>query len=151
VKRIHFNLLRTYLDEIIINQGVIRVPNPERVVDKVRVDFLVKLAFRLYRKLYSEDIPSSYMNRWEWFRCSNCESPCDEFLNYMADPDQVQRFPSVCTLGRDTLTQLECLNCGKRFSSRKPAEEGLYMSLCDDCQNAIGQEIEIWQRLFGTA
>ncbi|MCD4829193.1 MAG: hypothetical protein K8R90_07200, partial [Candidatus Cloacimonetes bacterium] len=72
MKEIHFNLLREYLDEIIVNNGIIYIPNPEKIIEKVKVDYIVKLAFQFYRKLYSGDIKSPYMNRWEWFRCSSC-------------------------------------------------------------------------------
>ena len=51
----HLLLLKEYIDELIVNSGIIKVNNPERVVEKVKVDFLVKLAFRFYSKLYNSE------------------------------------------------------------------------------------------------
>ncbi|MCD4828487.1 MAG: hypothetical protein K8R90_03535, partial [Candidatus Cloacimonetes bacterium] len=96
-------------------------------------------------------IKSPYMNRWEWFRCSSCPDPCEEYRHNLRAPNPEHFVSHVCPRRLDTVCELECINCGESFQSRRPIADGLYVSLCDSCQAAIGQEIEIWQRLFGSA
>ncbi len=133
---------------MIVNQGILSVDNPDIIVEKVKVDFLIKLAFRFYSKLYSGEVPNFYQNQWEWFRCTACETPCDEFKKFTDSSDDDRELPSICPLGKDLVTDINCCNCGKIFPSRKPEDKNLYMPLCDECVNVIGEEMEIWGRLF---
>jgi hypothetical protein len=148
VKEIHFRLLKKYLDEMIVNHGIIKVENPEKIVEKVKIDFLVKLAFRFYRKLYTGEVRNVYMNKWEWFRCSNCNDHCEKF-KCKFDPDGNEEIDDgTCCKGKNKEATIQCVNCGDFFTSRKPENDEYYMPLCDNCYDSIGEEIDIWQRLF---
>ncbi len=147
MKNIHYKLLKKYLDELIINQGIIKVDNPEKVVDKIKVDFLIKLAFRFYSKLYSNEVRRIYKNRWEVFRCENCLTPC-KVQKYFYNEKFPENEDLTCPLGKDLTAEIQCINCGVIFLSKKPENNEYYMPICNTCHNAIGEELEIWQRLF---
>lgn len=149
MKDIHFQILKEYLDELIINNGMIRVDNPERMIDKVKIEFLVKLAFRFYSKLYRTNITRTHRNKWKWFRCINCTDPCDDYKESISS--KKSELPEPCAKDQDTSAEMKCLNCGTLFHSQRPDEEHAeytFLPICPKCKKMIGEEIEIWQRLF---
>ncbi len=140
--------MKRYIDELIVKQGILHVENPDVIVEKVKIDFLVKLAFRFYGKLYRGDVPHIYLNQWEWFRCTACETPCEAFKHFTGSNDENREIPRHCPLGRNSEATIHCCNCGNEFVSLKPENKQLYMPLCDECVDVIGEEMEIWGRLF---
>ena len=134
----HLTMLKEYIDELIVNSGMIKVQNPERVVEKVKVDFLVKLAFRFYSKLYNSEKFAGYLHDIFDKLDKGNNSKYDVFqaiLDEMKD--------------NDDFTNLQCLNCNASISKEELIKSGENMPLCEKCKDHIVQEIDIWEKIFG--
>ncbi|HPY96242.1 MAG TPA: hypothetical protein PL063_03420 [Candidatus Cloacimonadota bacterium] len=134
----HLTMLKEYIDELIVNSGMIKVQNPERVVEKVKVDFLVKLAFRFYSKLYNSEKFAGYLHDIFDKLDKDNNSKYDVFqaiLDEMKD--------------NDDFANLQCLNCNAPISKEELIKSGENMPLCEKCKDHIGQEIDIWEKIFG--
>jgi hypothetical protein len=133
---LHFNILKNYLDSIIINNGILEVENPEKIVEKVKLDFLIKLAFRFYKKLYDGEVDSNFFEE-----SKNINNDVVEF--YKSEKGLEGHFPR-----KDNKAELVCLNCNKHFHTTEIPKNNNFLPLCSECEKTIGQEIEIWQKLF---
>ena len=51
LKNIHITYLKRFLDELILTKGILKIENPERIVEKIKMDYLIKLAFRFYSRM----------------------------------------------------------------------------------------------------
>ncbi len=136
MQNLHFNILKNYLDSIIINNGVLTVENPEKIVEKVKLDFLIKLAFRFYKKLYDGEIDSKFSHESE-----KSDNNIVEF--YKSEKGLEGHFPQ-----KNNQAELVCLNCNKHFYTSEIPKNNNFLPLCSECEKTIGQEIEIWQKLF---
>lgn len=138
LESIHIKILKGFIDDLILNSGIIKITNPERVVEKVKIDYLVKLAFRFYSKLYSSEKYTSYL-----------KETIDHLHDENADHQPIfQSFLSHLTQD-DEDTPIQCLNCGTLISVKQLKTQGDCMPLCPDCQDTIGLEMEIWEKVFG--
>jgi hypothetical protein len=139
LENIHIVYLKEFIDQLIINKGIIHVKNPEMVIEKIKIDFLVKLAFRFYSKLYSSEKYASYLK----------ESEEDSFLsatkNYQPILQNMLKMFS-CTK-QDKIVQ--CLNCGDNISLVELEKSGDNLPICTKCQSEIGLEMDIWEKVFG--
>jgi len=138
LEKIHLTLLKEYIDELIVNSGIIKVNNPERVIEKVKIDFLVKLAFRFYSKLYNSEKYSTLL--YETINKMKNEKEYDHavFQNLMLEIQNGNHDQTV-----------QCLNCNDLIDSKYLIQSGDNMPLCEACKEYIGQEIDIWEKVFG--
>ncbi len=138
LENIHLTLLKELIDELIVNSGIIKVSNPERVVEKVKFDFLVKLAFRFYSKLYNSEKYASYLY---------------ETINKIKNKDEYDHavFQSLMNeIQNDTgVSSVQCLNCNATIPTEELIKSGENMPLCQTCKDHIGLEIDIWEKVFG--
>lgn len=151
MEHIHYQILKNFFDELIVNQGVLKVENPEKVVEKIKLDYLIKLAFRFYAKLYSNEVIRVYKNKWDWFKCANCPDKCPVYADIMDNSREKNDSSSLCPKHNNDSASMKCINCGAVFTSKKPEKkENIinYIPLCENCDEEIGQEIEIWENLF---
>ncbi|MCL1826845.1 MAG: hypothetical protein FWG20_02285 [Candidatus Cloacimonetes bacterium] len=137
LERIHINYLKEYINQLILNQGVINIKNPELVVDKIKVDFLVKLAFRFYSKLYSSEKYASYLKETENPQFEDCEKEYQPILQSMLNVMYLRKQEAV----------VQCLNCGADIAIKSMS--GDRMPICDNCQEDIGMEMDVWEKIFG--
>ncbi len=133
---LHFNILKDYLDAIIINNGILKVENPEKIVEKVKLDFLIKLAFRFYKKLYDGEIDSQFSQE-----SKDNDNNIVKF--YKSEKGLEGHFPK-----KNNKAEIVCLNCNKHFYTSEIPKNNNFLPICEECEKTIGQEIEIWQRLF---
>ncbi|MCB5249825.1 MAG: hypothetical protein RBS16_07860 [Candidatus Cloacimonadales bacterium] len=134
----HLLLLKEYIDELIVNSGIIKVNNPERVVEKVKVDFLVKLAFRFYSKLYNSEKFFPFIDEIVK-RLSKGEENYHDIMHDLLDKIN----------NSDEVESVQCLNCNTPISKKELIKSGENMPLCDACKDHIGLEIDIWEKIFG--
>jgi hypothetical protein len=138
LESIHIKILKGFIDELILNSGVIKIDNPERVVEKVKIDYLVKLAFRFYSKLYSSEKYASHLK-------DTIEHLNDDYYN--KQPIFQSFLHQLQTENEET--PIQCLNCNALISIKDLKNQGDSMPLCKDCQDTIGLEMEIWEKVFG--
>ena len=135
MKAIHFQLLKEYLDEIIIHQGMITVSNPEKIIDKVRIDFLIKLAFHFYHKFHTKkDLVATKERHISLDKSGNWQS--------------IVRLEKNATSSTDTQREMECINCGAEMPVPDSCIDNPICLICEDCLREIGSEMEIWVKLF---
>ncbi len=136
LENIHLTILKEYIDELIINAGILKIENPEKVIEKVKIDFLVKLAFRFYSKLYSSEKYSSFLH---------------DTIDHLDNPnDKKAIFQDLMnTIHKNSSDNIQCLNCNILISQDQMKFIGDSLPLCTDCQNTIGLEMEIWEKIFG--
>ena len=139
LENIHIKYLKDYIDQLIINQGILYVKNPELVIEKIKIDFLVKLAFRFYSKLYSSEKYASYL------RESEKENFIDSDKEYQ--PILQSMFCLINTSKREN--EVQCLNCSTEIPLRELSISGDNLPICPDCQLEIGLEMDIWEKVFG--
>ena len=139
LENIHIKYLKDYIDQLIINKGIIRVKNPELVIEKIKIDFLVKLAFRFYSKLYGSEKYASYLKA----------SEKDNFIESDKDYQPIlQNMLSV--FSSDKRSEIvQCLNCGVDVSLKELEKSGDNLPICSNCQLDIGLEMDIWEKVFG--
>ena len=137
LKKIHIAYLKRFLGELIINKGVIRIDNPEQIVEKVKMDYLLKLAFRLYSRLYNCEKYANYIK--------------DSEIDYAIDDDKEYQPVLQNLLSRintDPTTTISCLNCGVDITPDELRNIGTDLPLCPACYNNIGLEFDIWQKVL---
>jgi len=139
LKNIHITYLRKFLDELILSKGILKIENPERVVEKIKMDYLIKLAFRFYSRMYGSEKYASYLKKSE------------KDLNLHSETQYQPIFKDIITNIKTTNEGnfLQCLNCGKDISQNDINEIGTDLPLCTTCYDNIGIEFDIWQRVFG--
>ena len=137
LERIHINYLKEYIDQLILNKGIITIKNPELVVDKIKVDFLVKLAFRFYSKLYSSEKYATYLVESEKEYFDDCEKQHQPIFQSMLNVMYLRKQEAV----------IQCLNCGNDVALKSLTGDNL--PICGNCQLDIGFEMEIWEKIFG--
>ena len=98
--------------------------------------FLIKLAFRFYKKLYDGEVDSNFFEE-----SKNINNDVVEF--YKSEKGLEGHFPR-----KDNKAELVCLNCNKHFHTTEIPKNNNFLPLCSECEKTIGQEIEIWQKLF---
>jgi hypothetical protein len=137
LKKIHLAYLRRFLDELILNQGIVRIENPEQIVEKVKMDYLLKLAIRFYSKLYNSEKYASYIKESE--------------IDYAIDP-QKEYQPVLSNilfrLNPELDATVSCLNCGIDITPNELKSIGTDLPLCPTCFKNIGIEFEIWQKVL---
>ena len=138
LNNIHIIYLKQFIDQLIINKGIIKIDNPERIVDKIKMDYLVKLAFRFYSKLYNSEKYASYLKIGEY------DSPA------AADADYQPVFQNILTQLNSTKsdTVVQCLNCGVEIHTKDLQNLGTDLPVCSKCYKDIGIEFDIWQKVF---
>jgi len=135
LEKIHITYLKDFIDQLIINKGIIQVANPERVIEKVKIDFLVKLAFRFYSKLYSSEKYASYLKKTEYsYKEKEYQHILQDMINIMNDAEAEQH--------------LQCLNCGSSITIDELKKQGDCLPVCINCQDEIGLEMDIWEKVF---
>ena len=139
LENIHIKYLKEFIDQLIINKGIIHVKNPELVIEKIKIDFLVKLAFRFYSKLYSSEKYASYLK----------ESEKDSFIDSdKAYQPILQGMFSLINSNKQE-NEVQCLNCSAEIPLSVLARSGDNLPICSDCQLEIGVEMDIWEKVFG--
>ena len=138
LENIHIRYLKDYIDQLIINKGVIYVKNPEIIIEKIKIDFLVKLAFRFYSKLYSSEKYASYLKDGE------NENMIDSDKDYQ--PILQTIFSSINANKQENSVQ--CLNCKVEIPINELVMTGDNLPICKDCQKEIGLEMDIWEKVF---
>ncbi|MDD4156611.1 MAG: hypothetical protein PHY08_08580 [Candidatus Cloacimonetes bacterium] len=138
LEKIHITYLKEFIDQLIINKGIIQVAHPERVIEKIKIDFLVKLAFRFYSKLYSSEKYASYLKITEDYIKNSDEK---EYQHILQDMLNIMN-------EAETEHTLQCLNCGAAINIEEIKKLGDCLPLCSDCQNEIGLEMDIWEKVF---
>jgi len=139
LENIHITYLKEFIDQLIINKGVIKVRNPELVIEKVKIDFLVKLAFRFYSKLYNSEKYSSYLLESEKNQFEDCD---------IAHQPIIQSVFNTFNSNHQN-EDVQCLNCGKEIRFADLVKSGDNLPICKDCHDEIGMEIDIWEKIFG--
>jgi len=140
LENIHIKYLKEFIDQLILNKGIIRVKNPELVIEKIKVDFLLKLAFRFYSKLYSSEKYASYLK----------EKEEDNFIE--SDKDYQPIITNMINLFKSENKRgdvVQCLNCSTDISVRDLERAGDNLPICESCQKEIGIEMDIWEKVFG--
>lgn len=136
LENIHLTILKEFIDELIINAGILKIENPEKVVEKVKIDYLVKLAFRFYSKLYSSEKYTNYLHE----TIDHLEQTNERFAVFQNLMNTIQKKSS---------DSIQCLNCNSEISAQHLKMIGDALPLCDNCQDTIGLELEIWEKIFG--
>jgi|GEM_PF-1921102 len=139
LENIHIKFLKNYIDQLIINKGVIHVKNPELVIEKIKVDFLIKLAFRFYSKLYSSEKYASYLK----------ESEKENFIDSDKEYQPILQCMFSLINSKKQEKDVQCLNCGVEISLETLSNYGDNLPICTDCQMEIGLEMDIWEKVFG--
>ena len=139
LENIHIRYLKEYIDQLIINKGIIYVKNPEIIIEKIKIDFLVKLAFRFYSKLYSSEKYASYLK----------ESEQDNFIDSDKEYQPILQCMFSLITERKQEKDVQCLNCGCDIPLNSLEKSGDNLPLCPDCQSEIGIEMDIWEKVFG--
>ena len=140
-------VLKGIIDELVVNKGTIKVKDPNRLVDGMRMEALVRLACKYYRMIYSgEDIPYPE-GTWEWYRCANCEEKCAEFSRICSQEPHGGKVPEHCPRGGDYSPEFSCANCGRKFRETRRVE-GFYIPFCPRCRSLIGEDVEILSELI---
>ncbi|MCL2063647.1 MAG: hypothetical protein FWG98_04680 [Candidatus Cloacimonetes bacterium] len=139
LENIHIKYLKDYIDQLIINQGILQVKNPELVIEKIKVDFLVKLAFRFYSKLYSSEKYASYLR----------ESEKENFINSDKEYQPILQCMFSLINTRKQEKEVQCLNCATEIPLKELSISGDNLPICSDCQLEIGLEMDIWEKVFG--
>ena len=138
LNKIHITHLRNFIDELIITKGVLKIENPEKVIEKVRVDYLIKLAFRFYSKLYSSEKYANHIkiceNNIELDDGKRCQPIIQNILSLMSSEDADQ--------------DIQCLNCGIAIPIKELEKSGDSLPVCSTCEDEIGLELDIWERVF---
>jgi len=137
LERIHINYLKEFIDQLILNKGIITIKNPELVVDKIKIDFLVKLAFRFYSKLYSSEKYASYLEKSQKEFFEDCEKEYQPIFQSMLNIMYIRKQEAI----------IQCLNCGADMALSSMSGDNL--PICAICQDDIGFEMEIWEKVFG--
>ena len=137
LEKIHINYLKEYIDQLILNKGIIQVRNPELVVDKIKVDLLVKLAFRFYAKLYSSEKYASYIVKGEKEYFDDCDKEHQPIFQSMLNVMYLRKQEAV----------IQCLNCSTDIALSSLSGDNL--PICSKCQDELGMELEIWETIFG--
>jgi hypothetical protein len=132
--------LREYLDELVRNEGVLRIDYSGEIASSVRTDYLVRMAFRFYRSLYGFQPHSG--NAWRQLRCRHCVSPCEA---YGISPTP----PEICHMGWNTNVEMPCLVCGKRYCFPCPGDENDLLPLCPECVDVIERDLGLWTGVTG--
>lgn len=139
LEKIHITYLKDFIDQLIINKGIIQVNNPERVIEKVKIDFLIKLAFRFYSKLYSSEKYASYLKKTEE---NYGNSGNKEYQHILQDMLNIMNEAEAEHI-------LQCLNCGTSITIDELEKLGDSLPVCTNCQDEIGLELDIWEKIFG--
>ena len=138
LENIHIKYLKEFIDELIINKGILRVKNPELVIEKIKIDFLIKLAFRFYSKLYSSEKYASYLQQSEKENFMEAGKDFQPILQNMLKLLKFNKQDEV----------VNCLNCGDNIALRDLERSGDNLPICEKCQSEIGLEMDIWERVF---
>ena len=138
LKNIHITYLRRFLDELIINKGILKIDNPERVVEKIKMDYSVKLAFRFYSRMHSSEKYASYLEN----------SEKDYNLHPETQYQAILKDIIVNIKNTEKDQPLQCLNCEADISKAEIESIGADLPICSNCYNSIGVEFDIWQRVF---
>ena len=140
LENIHIKYLKEFIDQLIINKGILKVKNPELVIEKIKIDFLVKLAFRFYSKLYNSEKYASYL----------IASEKENFIDSSDKDFQpiLQNMLKLLKIGKHE-ENVNCLNCGEDISLIELERSGDNLPICDKCQSEIGFEMDIWEKVFG--
>ena len=139
LEKIHIIYLKDFIDQLIINKGVIFVDNPEKIIEKIKIDFLVKLAFRFYSKLYSSEKYASYLKE--------SEKDIDLGNNKEYQPILQKVISLINSCEQENIIQ--CLNCGTDITLKELEKSGDNLPVCSECQLQIGMEMDIWEKVFG--
>ena len=138
LKNIHITYLKRFLDELILTKGILKIENPERIVEKIKMDYLIKLAFRFYSRMYGSEKYASHIE--------NSEKEFNINPDSQYQPVFKDIIANIKTTDQDS--DLQCLNCGATISDKELEAIGTDMPICANCYKSIGLEFDIWQRVF---
>ena len=137
---------------MIINNGIITEYNSNAIVDKIKIDYIIKLSFHFYKKLCTESKYFNYLKNWFYLRCENCDQQCDNYRKILDDKikleNQKKFFEKTLFVCNNKNISISCLNCGKLFKLPDYSQTQLQLPICNYCSNVIKNEIEVWKKLF---
>ena len=138
LETIHFRYLKDYIDQLIINKGVIYVKSPELVIEKMKIDFLVKLAFRFYSILYSSDKYASYIKAGEKEEMIDSEKDYQPILKEIFHQINLS----------DSDHKVSCLNCKCEIPLADIVVKGDNLPVCNECLHEISLEMDLWEKVY---
>jgi len=138
LNNIHITLLKRLLEELIISNGVLQIENPDRIVEKVKMDYLAKLACRFYSKMNQSEKYASYLKKYEHNYSIEEDKEFQPVLKYILN--------DIFFLEKEQT--VHCLNCDKNISFSEMKRAGTDIPICDECYKSIGTEFDIWQKVF---
>ncbi|MDD3050720.1 MAG: hypothetical protein PHR06_06185 [Candidatus Cloacimonetes bacterium] len=148
MKDIHIRIIKEFLDEMIVNEGVLKLEFPEKKIHKIKLDYLAKLAFKFYRKLHTNSDFTEYLQNWKFLKCKYCPDKCDYFLELEKQADvSAEEINSLLTQCKQPVISLTCLNCDASFHTESNYCES-QLPLCSECRDLIGKELEVWKKVF---
>jgi len=138
LRNVHLSILKAFIDELIAKNGVLDIPNPDKIVEKVKIDYLAKLACRFYSKINNSEKYASYLKKYEHSHNIEEDREFQPVLKYILNDIFFKHKEQT----------IQCLNCGRDITFAELKRAGTDIPLCDECYHNIGTELDIWQRVF---
>jgi hypothetical protein len=140
LKSIHITYLKKYIDQLIISKGVLQVENPEIIVDKVKIDYLSKLAFRFYSVLYSSEKYSDFIKASEKTVSEDNSGEHAPMFHVLHE--------IISNISESENKNIQCLNCGVDIPIAVFLKNKDGLPICDECLKSIGREFSVWENIF---
>jgi len=138
LKNVHLSILKGFVDELIATNGVIEMENPDKIVEKVKMDYLAKLACRFYSKMNKSEKYASYLKKYQHSYDIEGDKEYQPVLKYILND----------IFFKHKEQSVQCLNCGKDITYAELKRAGTDIPLCDACYKNIGAELDIWEKVF---
>jgi hypothetical protein len=138
LQNIHITYLKKLIDEMICYNGAVTLENTEKVVDKIKMDYILKLAFRFYKHLLASPQYSTYLKQLDE---KTYERSADGY--HLA----LKNIMFILKLEHYDET-IPCLNCGKEYHLNEFKSIATDLPICTDCFNSINEELDKWEKVY---